>query len=189
MRHVRIWPISFAILHVCCGGSSNAGAGGAQSAGGAGSDQNGEVGTGAVGDGGGAGKGAPTGGTATDGGSDTAGAGNECTANADCLDSPAAHQLDNVRCTARDIYCLRGNCYAGCLNSCSVVRTDTDPCPAPKLCVPKLNGNAFYCSITPVSCTTASDCPPAFPPTSDEPAAWQCVDGTCQYPGFDYATH
>jgi len=188
MKHGRIWLTSLALLQVCCGGSSRADANGPHGAGGASGAGAGPVGTGAAGTGTG-GSGVPAGAGTSNEGSDAAGAGDECKANADCVDSPAAHQLDNVRCAARDIYCLRGTCHAGCLESCTVVRTDTDPCPAPRICVPKLGGKAFYCSIAPVSCESAADCPPALPPTSAETAEWECTKGLCEYPGFDYATH
>jgi len=117
------------------------------------------------------------------------GMGGECTVNADCVDSPAAQAIKDVRCAGRDIYCLDAVCHAECTDTCEAIRTDINPCTAPRLCVPFLGGSTAFCSITPVKCTKVADCPAYLPPTaSGDPAAWSCTDGICSYPGFEYAT-
>jgi hypothetical protein len=118
------------------------------------------------------------------------GTGGECTVNADCVDSPAAQAIKDVRCAGRDIYCLDATCHAECTDTCEAIRTDVNPCAAPRLCVPFLGGATSFCSITPVKCSKVSDCPAYLPPTPNgDPGAWSCTDGVCAYPGFDYATH
>jgi hypothetical protein len=112
-------------------------------------------------------------------------AGGECKKNADCANSPAAAQLKNLRCTGQELYCLAGVCHGECLDSCSVVRSDVNPCTAPRICVPKFGGVLSVCSITPVACTTASDCPKYLPNANQ---AWTCDAGACAFPGFQYGT-
>lgn len=115
--------------------------------------------------------------------------GGECSTNAECVNSPAAKALANVRCAGRDIFCLDSVCHAECTKTCVVARSDVNPCPAPRLCVPNLSGSVAFCSITPTSCATVADCSAYLPPTADgSERAWACTDGLCTYPGFEYAT-
>lgn len=111
--------------------------------------------------------------------------GGTCTINADCADSAAAQAIQNVRCIGAELYCLQGQCHGDCADSCTAVRTDVNPCPAPRVCAPSMS----VCKIIPIKCQTASNCPKYLPPTADGGiAAWVCEGGICAYPGFQYAT-
>jgi hypothetical protein len=111
--------------------------------------------------------------------------GGTCAVNADCADSAAAQAIQNTRCIGLEIYCLAGQCHGDCGDSCTAVRTDVDPCPAPRLCAPAKS----VCAIVPIRCQGANDCPVYLPPTADGgTAAWVCDAGICAYPGFQYAT-
>lgn len=115
----------------------------------------------------------------------TKASGGTCTVNSDCTDSPAAQALSGVRCLALETYCLDGTCYADCAGSCTVVRTDTNPCPPQRLCTrfPPV------CKIVPIRCSQAADCPSYLPPVADGGVgAWSCEEGLCAYPGLVYAT-
>jgi hypothetical protein len=127
------------------------------------------------GDGGGAGIGFGEGGAT----------GGACSLNADCADSAAAQAFQNVRCIGRETYCLEGECHADCADSCTAIRSDVNPCPAPRLCAPGLG----ICKIVPILCQSATDCPQYLPPTADGgTAAWSCEAGICAYPDFQLAT-
>jgi hypothetical protein len=111
--------------------------------------------------------------------------GGACVTNADCVDSPAAKALANVRCTGWEAYCLSGLCHADCAISCTAVRTDVNPCPNPRFCTPSLG----VCKIVPIRCQSPSDCPVYLPPLSDGgTASWSCDAGFCAYTGVDYGT-
>jgi len=115
--------------------------------------------------------------------------GGECDTNAECADSPAAQELENIRCAGQEVYCLDQICHAQCLDPCVVARSDINPCTPPRLCV-KVVGSLAFCSIKPAPCAEATDCPDYLPPTADGgQAAWACQDGVCEYPGLEYATH
>ena len=111
--------------------------------------------------------------------------GGACVLNADCADSGAAEAMKNIRCVGFEIYCLKGECYGDCADTCTAIRTDIDPCPAPRLCAPATG----VCRIAPIKCQSAGDCPKYLPPTVDGgTAAWTCEAGTCTYPGYNYTT-
>jgi hypothetical protein len=40
------------------------------------------------------------------------------------------------------------------------------------------------CTALPIECSDVDDCPLFRPNDAD---AWQCVEGVCRFPGFDYA--
>lgn len=112
-----------------------------------------------------------------------------CSTNADCENSSAADDLKGVRCAGQELYCLNRKCRSGCMAPCSVVRTDVNPCPEPRLCTPKLDGSVSFCTITPTTCESADDCSSFLPPTSSaETAQWSCEEGLCVYPGYEYPT-
>lgn len=116
------------------------------------------------------------------------GVGGPCGVNADCADSPAARALANVRCAGGEIYCLNGECHADCMDTCTVVRSDVNPCPSPRICTPKFGGATSFCAMTSVRCETAADCPAYLPLVDGGSGAWSCDDGGCAYPGYEFPT-
>lgn len=115
--------------------------------------------------------------------------GGACTQNADCVGSPAAVAVSAAKCLD-EVYCLSGVCHGECTQSCVVVRSDVNPCQAPRLCVKiPAGGGLSLCKIKPVSCATAGDCPLVRLVLPDAgQAEWSCEDGICRYPAFEYAT-
>ena len=111
--------------------------------------------------------------------------GGECVTNEDCRSSPRAEE--NRRQCQQDIYCLEGTCYWECRETCVVARTDVNPCEPPRLCA-KIYGSVStdtYCTMEPVLCHTAADCPLYLP---TDGGSWSCNAGQCDYPGHAYAT-
>jgi hypothetical protein len=136
-------------------------------------------------DGGGAGA------SGTTGGAGGAGAA-ECSSNAECASSEAAMAVAQKKCLDPEVYCLAGTCVGACADTCVVARADFDPCQK-GLCAPSPyegSKNLSFCTMLPVKCATADDCPKVLPPPPDGgAAAWTCESGICRYPGFEYATH
>jgi hypothetical protein len=115
--------------------------------------------------------------------------GGACQNNADCVGSPADLTSRPVRCVGKDLYCLDGLCHAECRDSCTQLRTDVNPCPAPRICVPITGLGIAFCSLTPPPCQAAADCPTYRPPVDGSSADWTCDQGICRYPGLEPATH
>jgi hypothetical protein len=115
--------------------------------------------------------------------------GGACGVNADCLNSPAAKGVSAAKCLT-ELFCLDGICHGDCTNTCVVVRSDTNPCLAPRLCVTfAVGGGISLCEIAPVQCSSVGDCPFVRPLLPDGGQAdWTCESGVCRYPGFQYAT-
>jgi hypothetical protein len=117
----------------------------------------------------------------------------ECARNADCAHSSAADRAGTLRCgAAADVYCLAGKCEAECGNRCQPVTTDVNPCPQPQLCKPVIPGpdGLSVCTIVPIACTGAADCPVYAPVTEDGGhAQWDCVDAICKSPSVSYGTN
>lgn len=115
--------------------------------------------------------------------------GGACTVNNDCTASPAAMESGKYGCI-NEVFCLDGVCHGDCTITCSMVRTDINPCPAPRICTALPgSGPTTVCKITPIPCTTAATCPrylPSFPDGGT--GEWSCTDGICRYPGFSYST-
>ena len=111
-----------------------------------------------------------------------------CERNADC-----AHSKDGkgpLECSWPDVYCLDGTCHVECGKACEPGRSDVNPCEAPRLCTSHVSPAQVACTLMPIACTSASNCPLYLPPTPDGgTAAWTCASGTCEYPGWAYATH
>lgn len=116
------------------------------------------------------------------------GMGGACQVNADCAKSPAAAALANVRCAGGEIYCFNAECYSDCAQTCTVVRSDFNPCPAPRICEARFGGQESFCAMTPAKCQTASDCPAYLPRVDGGQATWACEDGGCTYPGYAFPT-
>jgi hypothetical protein len=116
------------------------------------------------------------------------GVGGACQVNADCANSPAATALANVRCAGGELYCWNGECYSECTQTCTVVRSDVNPCPAPRICEARFGGQESFCAMTPAKCRSASDCPAYLPRVDGGQAAWSCQDGGCTYPGYQFPT-
>ena len=116
------------------------------------------------------------------------GVGGACQVNADCANSPAAAALANVRCAGGELYCWNGECYSDCTQTCTVVRSDVNPCPAPRICEARFGGQESFCAMTPAKCQSASDCPANLPRVDGGQAAWSCQDGGCTYPGYQFPT-
>jgi len=116
------------------------------------------------------------------------GVGGSCQVNADCANSPAAAALANVRCAGGEIYCWNAECYSDCMDTCTVVRTDVNPCPTPRICEPRFGGQQSFCAMTPAKCQTAADCPVYLPRVDGGPSSWSCEAGVCAYPGYEFPT-
>jgi hypothetical protein len=114
--------------------------------------------------------------------------GGSCEVNADCTDSEAARRVKNVRCAGLELYCDDGLCTAACQRSCTVVRTDMNPCPATQICAPRFGGAASFCSMVPTRCESEADCPLYLPPVDGGTSSWTCREGTCSYLGYSFPT-
>ena len=126
--------------------------------------------------------------SSTNGFGDEGAVGGSCRVNADCADSAAAGDFKCVRCLATQVYCLAGVCHANCANTCQMLRTDVNPCSDGGLCAP-LTDRIGYCSVEPISCASAMNCPQYRPPDSSGAVQdWTCTDHVCRYPGISYAT-
>ena len=115
--------------------------------------------------------------------------GTECKQNSNCTDSSVAQSP--MKCNGWEVYCLNGQCKAGCGETCVVIRADRDPC-SKGICRSTLSaGDPYgYCTMLPISCQTADDCPKYLPPLPDGgQASWTCENQVCMYPGFDSPTH
>ena len=115
-----------------------------------------------------------------------------CAQNSDCADSAVAAEWAAVKCGS-EVYCLSGRCLGHCRELCEAVRTDVNPCGDGGLCVTLYQSEqdeVAVCTMLPVACEAAEDCPSYRPETdAGGSAEWTCVDGTCAYPGFEYTTH
>jgi hypothetical protein len=111
----------------------------------------------------------------------------ECARNSDCADSAVASQL---KCPFQQVYCLKEQCKGGCGELCTVLRPDLNPC-LEGICKPSpLGGDFTYCTMLPIPCQTAADCPLYLPPLADGgQSSWTCEDQICRYPGFEYPTN
>ena len=142
--------------------------------------------------------GAVDGGHATDGATDgytpkgfrdaSVAMGGSCQVNSDCTNSPAAAALANVRCAGGEIYCWNAECYSDCMDTCTVVRTDVNPCPTPRICEPRFGGQQSFCAMTVAKCQSAADCPAYLPHVDAGQAVWSCVGGICTFPGYEFPT-
>jgi hypothetical protein len=116
---------------------------------------------------------------------------NTCNVNADCVDSQAAKDIEPIRCGPKDLYCLEGTCHGECRELCEVVRDDMNPCSEPRHCVRQGDSSdaLSFCTIMPIPCDTADDCP-AYRTVLPEggQGEWSCDDEVCRYPGVEYAT-
>jgi hypothetical protein len=117
-----------------------------------------------------------------------------CQTNAECVASPEAEAIKNYLCGPREAYCLDGGCHAECRESCTVARSDTNPCPYPGQCERVQFAPADpilgFCTARPIACTTVDNCPDYLPPLpSGGTGEWTCEGGLCTYPEFEYATH
>lgn len=113
-----------------------------------------------------------------------------CRTNAECEDSDVARSLAKIKCPS-EVYCLNGKCDGACNPSCKDVRSDLNSCGDAGLCVP-LPGSgddpSGLCSLRPIECTSADECPAFKPATAADGGKWSCDDGICSYPGYTYAT-
>jgi hypothetical protein len=111
-----------------------------------------------------------------------------CTEKADCVDSPAARAISQIRCMI-EVYCLDGMCHAECREACQTVRDDENSCAPPKLCAPLSPFvDRSYCSALPIACTTSAACPKYRPKGQDGTQfEWTCEAGFCAYPGYTHA--
>jgi hypothetical protein len=114
--------------------------------------------------------------------------GGTCQVNTDCANSPAAAAFSKVRCAGGQIYRWQGLCHADCMSTCTIVRTDVNPCATPRICEPRLGGQESFCAMTPARCQTAAQCPSYLPSTDAGQAVWTCDDGGCAYPGYQFPT-
>ena len=74
-----------------------------------------------------------------------------------------------------------------CREYCDALRTDINPCQDGQLCEPSSTGVPTHCTARPIACDSPADCPLFRPPNAnDRQAEWACVEGFCQYPGFEY---
>ena len=127
------------------------------------------------------------------GGGDADGApASECTNNAACTDSEAAKAIAMKKCLEPEVYCLEGKCVGSCADVCVVARADFNPCQQ-GLCAPspyEASAALSFCTMLPVKCATAKECPKVLPPSPDgSTGQWSCENGICRYPGFEYPTH
>jgi hypothetical protein len=110
--------------------------------------------------------------------------GPKCTRNSEC--DPTA----KLKGPSWQVYCLEGRCKGGCGDFCTVLRADLNPC-LEGICRPSSGGGAFsWCTMLPIPCQTAADCPLYLPPLAGGgQASWTCEDQICRYPGFEYPTN
>lgn len=107
-----------------------------------------------------------------------------CETHADCDRPEVLGPLG--RCFPKEAYCSAGMCEAACRPLCEVVRPDTNPCPGELVCTDsgKTDQEGAYCTALPVACATAEDCPAYLPAPTGK---WECSQGTCTFPEFEYA--
>ena len=111
----------------------------------------------------------------------------ECARNSECADSGVARSTSELKCPTREVYCLQGQCKGGCGESCTVLRTNLNPC-SEGMCTSRLE--LSYCTMLPIPCETAGDCPLYLPPLADGgQSSWTCENQICRYPGFEYPTN
>lgn len=114
--------------------------------------------------------------------------GGACKVSDDCADSKAARDFRLVRCGSREIYCRKNVCHAMCAKYCDAFRTDLNPCEDGQLCIPPQDPRSpTHCTAQPIPCDAPDDCP-LFRPLDDAgvQSQWECVDGVCRYPGYEY---
>jgi hypothetical protein len=110
--------------------------------------------------------------------------GSECQQNLDCTDSSVARSP--LKCRSWEVYCLDQQCKAACGDECVVIRADRNPCSTGICRSSLVAGDPYgYCTMLPISCQTAEDCPKYLPPLPDGgQSSWTCENETCVYPGF-----
>ena len=110
-----------------------------------------------------------------------------CQTHDDCWEAPELQELG--RCFPKEAVCNAGYCDGRCAASCTVVRQDVNPCAEPALicnqrsAVDPEDDEVAYCQSTEIQCSSSADCP-IYRPTSE--GAWECRNGVCRFPGFDY---
>lgn len=111
----------------------------------------------------------------------------ECKRNADCSNSAAAKS--QIRCFS-EVSCRSGSCVNECLETCTPVTPDVNPCPAAFLCKKDQPPDRSVCTIFPVQCMTELDCPLYTPILGGRttPDSWSCTQGICRYPGLAYGS-
>lgn len=108
-----------------------------------------------------------------------------CHSNADCEDSEAAKMAAELKCPFSEFYCLAGQCQFDCGDVCMIARVDVNPC-VKGICISRPQAPEItYCTMLPVKCDSAEDCP-AYLPSQD--GTWTCEQGICRFPGFTYPT-
>lgn len=116
------------------------------------------------------------------------GSGNDCSVNSDCVDSSAAEAIAEKKCPS-EVYCIDGTCHGECRTLCEPIRTDTNPCDGSRLCAPSTaEANVGLCTMKPIVCSSAAECPVYLAATDGASAEWTCEAGICFYPGWMYAT-
>lgn len=109
-----------------------------------------------------------------------------CDTSAECAESTQlADRLG--RCVA-EVYCVSDRCDGECVQPCEVVDPLFNPCEQPgRVCnEPTMadTSGVWHCTAVPITCERVEDCPVYRP--ADE-GSWECADGICQFPGFEYA--
>jgi hypothetical protein len=116
-----------------------------------------------------------------------------CNTNADCVDSPEAELGKTAKCKNPEVFCSNHSCSVDCAPPCVGAQRHLNPC-ARGTCAPILSGRGVagenYCTMLPVPCAGAQDCPVFIPGDDDAGAsAWSCLDKVCYFPGYSYPTH
>jgi hypothetical protein len=116
--------------------------------------------------------------------------GTRCSTAADCNGSDEAFAAG--RC-APEVACTRdGYCHAACLGTCRVATESRFPeaqCENGGICNQSISSrdsvsDSFRCTNRVIHCRETSDCPIHKPRAEGE---WTCEDGTCRFPGHEWA--
>jgi hypothetical protein len=95
---------------------------------------------------------------------------------------------DPERCFPAESICERSVCTRTCRPQCETVLADFNACEEPLICSSSPNTPIGGCTALPISCSSVDDCPSYLPPTgSGDGSGWACIDGSCRYPGYQYA--